>query len=387
MPEIFHAFVDPVPDDPLITGVRPSNWNAPLQYGNVANTGPSGVIASIKTVLMGDVNYYITATGSDSNPGTLAQPWATLQHAMQFLSESIDIAGHNVFINIGAGTFVGVGLLPTAGGGNIMWVGSGSANTFIDNGIGGNVVNNGECISIYFGINTVHGFIKMTFKPSADVFAVIDSFASGVCDFYDNTASIPGLPDVSIDCTALSFLFDVVFWVDNPSAQFIDKSITYVGGGATISNVFLVEAGGEYIVGTDGSQSSVTGVLNVTANGLANGGFAFCDLGGAISAIGSFTGSAGVNGPRYVVGPGGSIALEGQPAGSIGPNFFPGSASGICAPGGTYDGFNGAIQASGLPTTTQFPDSGTGGLYKDTSGGNVYIVYNDAGTIRKAQLT
>ncbi len=338
-----------------------------------------------KIVLMADASYYIATTGSDSNPGTLANPWATLQHAMKFIASNIDIAGFNVTINIGAGTFVGVGIQYTAGGGNIMWAGAGSANTFIDNGVTDFVVNSGECVSFYFGMNTVVYFKRMTFKPSVDVFAIIDSFAPCICPFYDIVNHLDS--DIVIDCTNLTSQADVVFWIDNPAAQFIDDIITYIGGNASITSVFLVEAGAEYIIGTNGRTSSVTGNLTV---GFAGGGFATADNMGTISTVAVLAGpitGAGVTGPRYHIGFGGACGLEGQPLGSVGPNFFPGTTAGICDPGGTYDGFIGCVQAAGLPTTTQFPDTGTGGLYKDTSGGGVYMVYNDAGTIKKVALT
>src|SRR5690348_14376742 len=103
MPGIFHAFTDPVPDDPTVTGVRPSHWNS-------AHTDSSGNALTIRETLAANADYYVTATGSDSNPGTLAQPWLTLQHAMDFIAANIDIAGFTVTINVGTGTFAGIGI-------------------------------------------------------------------------------------------------------------------------------------------------------------------------------------------------------------------------------------------------------------------------------------
>lgn len=45
----------------------------------------------------------------------------------------------------------------------------------------------------------------------------------------------------------------------------------------------------------------------------------------------------------------------------------------------------GATEISGVPTTSVVAE-GTSGLFKDTSGGGVYLAYNDAGTIKKVQL-
>jgi K+-transporting ATPase c subunit len=48
------------------------------------------LIISIKTILLGDVSnattYYVSTTGSDSNPGTLSQPFATWEHGMNVLN-------------------------------------------------------------------------------------------------------------------------------------------------------------------------------------------------------------------------------------------------------------------------------------------------------------
>jgi hypothetical protein len=46
----------------------------------------------------------------------------------------------------------------------------------------------------------------------------------------------------------------------------------------------------------------------------------------------------------------------------------------------------GVTKKAGLPTTTDLP-KGTSGVFKDTSGGGVYLAYNDAGTIKKVALT
>ena len=57
-------------------------------------------------------------------------------------------------------------------------------------------------------------------------------------------------------------------------------------------------------------------------------------------------------------------------------NFTPGQ-------GGLF-GFS---RSGGVPTTTDVPAQGTFGVIKDTTGGGVYLAYNDGGTIKKVQLT
>lgn len=50
-------------------------------------------------------------------------------------------------------------------------------------------------------------------------------------------------------------------------------------------------------------------------------------------------------------------------------------------------GFVGSLEASGSPTTTQFPIDGNWGFYKDTGSGDTYIARNVAGVITTSQMT
>jgi len=45
----------------------------------------------------------------------------------------------------------------------------------------------------------------------------------------------------------------------------------------------------------------------------------------------------------------------------------------------------GVTKKAGLPAVADLP-SGTSGVFKDTSGGGVYLAYNDAGIIKKIAL-
>lgn len=60
-----------------------------------------------RTVLTGNTNFYVATTGNDSNPGTLAQPWATVQHAVNFIYTNIDAAGFTVTANVATGSYGG----------------------------------------------------------------------------------------------------------------------------------------------------------------------------------------------------------------------------------------------------------------------------------------
>ena len=48
---------------------------------------------AIRTRLSTSTNYYVATTGNDSNPGTIGSPWLTLQHALNYIINSIDLGG------------------------------------------------------------------------------------------------------------------------------------------------------------------------------------------------------------------------------------------------------------------------------------------------------
>lgn len=60
-----------------------------------------------RTILTTATTYYASPTGSDSNPGTLAKPWATIQHAVDFIGKNIDSAGQQITIQLADGTYAG----------------------------------------------------------------------------------------------------------------------------------------------------------------------------------------------------------------------------------------------------------------------------------------
>lgn len=63
------------------------------------------------------------------------------------------------------------------------------------------------------------------------------------------------------------------------------------------------------------------------------------------------------------------------------------SIEGSTASGSETLRFRGASSAAGAPTTTELPTSRDWGIHKNTSSGNVYLAYNDGGSIVKVQLT
>ncbi len=102
MPNLRHAFVSAKTDSADATIVRPTNWNAQLQYTD--GTGaPSGTNALVREVLLANRTYYVRTDGSDSNDGltnTAAGAFLTYTHALSVIIGSLDIAGFTVTVSI-----------------------------------------------------------------------------------------------------------------------------------------------------------------------------------------------------------------------------------------------------------------------------------------------
>lgn len=90
----------------VIVSTDPS---APAGSYTVSMTGTSGSLTNSVLVNLtinsapSGVHYYVSPTGSDSNPGTSASPWATIQHAAQ----SITSNPNGVTVHIAAGAYTG----------------------------------------------------------------------------------------------------------------------------------------------------------------------------------------------------------------------------------------------------------------------------------------
>ena len=121
----------------------------------VGGTTPDATltIPPVRQILTADTTFYVSTTGNDSNPGTSAAPWATLQHAVHILASEYDTAGFTVTISVGAGSFAGFGVETIVGGGIIQISGAGSLATTITNGPNDGLFNFGEC----FTVNQVTG--------------------------------------------------------------------------------------------------------------------------------------------------------------------------------------------------------------------------------------
>ncbi len=377
MPQIFHAFVNPVAADPLIAGTKTSDWNT-------AHADASGNPLVVRTVLTADTNYYVSATGSDSNDGSIGSPWATIQHAVNFLPANIDFAGFTVTINIGAGTFDGPFIPAPYGGGVLRFEGASAATTILRRPVsrsnifdfqatpgstiislnnvtldGGDITNGGvnalvssgaTGMTMYFGtFNGSGGGIILKLANSTGGSSAITS--EGTMTFFFTTGSMtvdgagqlgtgqgvlgPTQGPVYVDFTSWIFLNTPNFGAVNP------------GFGTGFISPFWF---GIYLS------------LQANYSGAFTGAF-LSVLWGSVASLDTFLSGSSPN----VIDPTSSAT------------FTLGTSQG-------WGGF-GSITKAGLPSTTELPLPNTAAVFKDTSGGGVYLAYNDAGVIKKVALT
>ncbi len=371
---------------------------------SIASGSSGGGGGGGRTLLIQNTTYYVSTAGSDTTgDGSIGNPWATPAHASNFISQNIDFNGFDITVSMANGTYVGFSL-----------------GTYISS------LNSLNTIA-----NNVFGAANLTFAGNAsDYTAVTIGFfpeSGGGCIVQETyTPVIPIVKNLTIDCRSLP----------DGTGITVGCGIFAIGDGDGMGTVrFLgdpthVHASGEPF----NSDTEAIVILNDTVlidGGLwdniirsgQNGGHVQLGnslVGGSNSLTISFANSpqgtsfAEVIDFGTVTAPGGSVTIGAgcgtftnsfqiSPTGNInvsnisgaGLNFFPGT--GTISFGGeyvwsdgvqhrSYPGFFLSIIKSGLPANTDLV-AGSFGLFKDTSGGGVYLTYNDTGTIKKVALT
>lgn len=182
----------PAGTPPIGTEISPfvqGGTTVSLTAQQVANLAPAVTANRIK--LTGTTTYFVTATGSDvTGDGSAGLPWATLQHAIDYFSSSIDFAGQQLILSIGAGSFVGVGMKSLVGGGNLYIRGNGSASTTIIGGPNDGIYNFGDAITVNQQYSTVLSIDQVTLAPGASgagINIALSNTVTFVGDFLTNT--------------------------------------------------------------------------------------------------------------------------------------------------------------------------------------------------------
>lgn len=274
-----------------------ANWKAPLN-----SISRQKLTAAIN-------NYYVSSSGSDSTgTGSSGNPWATPQHAANYIAANIDIAATFIFVNIGAGSFQGVECPTFFGGGTVFFKGAGSASTTI-----GDSPNAFGCFTNQF--------------PQAGTSIGIDAVTFNI-----NAASI-------------------VYAAYNPGTCYLGDAFNFTGGdiviGGNSANKIAIQATTGGIFNTiPGAAIAISGSWG-QAMQAANGGVivdgaawtlnstpsfsSFVDVSAVSQFISSgptYTGAA--TGKRFTCAQGGVFYFTGS------LTLFPGNAAGTISSGGIY---------------------------------------------------
>jgi hypothetical protein len=325
----------------------------------------------------GNASYYVATTGNDANPGTLASPWLTLQHAMNSIS-AIDGGGFNVVVNVGAGSFAGFGIKPTVGIGVLQFVGAGSASTTITAGPNDGVFNFGECISNYAATQTaLIGCDAVTFDSSASPDIAIAIALPGT-NFNLGNAITFVAADIAFQGGEVNTL-GYILGAFQCQLVSIAGNYTIKTTGGTMTNAIFLQEGATLF---DGGTWTITG----SADTLSDAFIAAENGASYVNQAASYTGS--INGQRYrgVT----NASFGGGDFSRLGPTFFPGTAPGTLDASASYDRVPGptAVAVSGLPAAgnvgaryfvtdaTQTLAAGIGNIVAGT-GTNKVPVYDD----------
>lgn len=319
--------------------------------GGYRPIGPgSGGVSAGRAVATANLNYYISTLGSDSNPGTLALPFATLQRAMNVISATVDGAGFPAIVNIGAGSFAGVGCKPTIGLGNLFFKGAGSGSTTITQGPNDGEFNFGENFTVSTKVGAQVSINALTMQI-ADGFGGVATYVAGADVFLGDPISNGG-PDLIFDVSGHTSGNTLPLNPTNPGSLISTDNFgsikLNVGSGATI-NAFVIAQDDSAFQTL--AQFNLTGSGTLVISGNFSAGFATASTGSRIQTRFTWSlGSVTVTGPRFSSITGGEIFGD-LGVGTLGPNYWPGSTAGFTDAASSYDGIPGSNYNYQAPVT------------------------------------
>lgn len=301
MPYIYHGFTSLKSDSADATLVRPSNWNARLQYSNFAATGPAGTDAIVREILTGARTYYVRTDGSDSNDGltnTAGGAFLTIQKACDVAQYSIDRAGYIITIQVADGTYTAgasiSGNAPGADGANgYIWI-KGNAST------PANVLINGPAPG---------GF--------SDNFVITNAAVVSIHDVKITNSTGDGF---HASQNGLLYYSNIVFGSVLANQVDADYNAIILQGG-----VYSIVGGAETHLSATYHGKIVLSADTITVTGTPafSNAFAFSEHGAIVNAQAQPTFSGGATGVRYNCQQLGIIDT-----GGAGATYFPGDAAG-----------------------------------------------------------
>lgn len=279
---------------------------AVLQKANnlsdLANISTAQTNLGVRNVLTGNTTYHVSTTGNDSTgTGSSGAPWLTIQHAVNFIYQTIDSAGFAITISAGNGTFTGGVIVsqPVPGGGTLQIVGNtGTPSSCIISTTGA------DCFLVQGGASLSVGGFKLLTTTSGNCLN-----AGG------GTINITGAMEFGA-CAGLHMF-----------AHGSGSNILNSGSNYTISGNALW-----HVSSSIGSVIYLNGSYTVTLTGTPafSNAFAEVDTLGAM-AIQGLTFSGIATGVRYTAGGNGVINTNGAAS-----TYLPGNINGTTSTGGQY---------------------------------------------------
>lgn len=206
-------------------------------------------------------------------------------------------------------------------------------------------------------------WVNIELFTQADVFNLSASATTSVTIGNSAGRNMTGTRNVAVGDDALGTM----------SAGFDNVAIGYQAGRFATSNANTM-----CLVGKSAGASIISGG-GATLVG-ANAGNSYANMTDCtIIGSGADTSASGETGSIAI---GKSVVSSGVNGLNIG-NVIKGTMTS----GGEVIRFTGSSSSSADPTTTELPNARDWGIHKNTTSGNVFIAYNDGGTIRKVQLT
>ena len=262
---------------------------------------------SKKRSLTANTNYYVATTGNDTTgDGSSGLPWATIQHAVDYISSMVDISGYTCTVNVATGTYAPFTVLKPFIGGVPLFLGNTTtpSNVLISSSTSGLSSIGANGLGIQFSIA---GF-KFTTSNNANAI----------------TAQSGAL---------ISVIGNIEMGSVNGSNA--GHFVTQAGGNIIINSNYTISGGAQaHYYGNFGGQFGLANNVAASVTGSPNFGSAFLSLQN-LSVFGgvniTYPGSSGVTGLRFNIGTNSVCNTQGG-----GANYFPGNATGTYASGGIY---------------------------------------------------
>ncbi len=263
----------------------------------------------------GQLTLYIATTGSDSNPGTSAEPFLTIAGAVAALAK-YNLLGLTVTLSIGAGSFAGYTFNGIKTPCVINLTGAGHAVTTLVGAGGVFGATNSNAVGAQYGAQITVSGMTLTATGTGG-----DYKPSGQC----LSAAVGG---------RITIGSDIVFGSSQGSHIYTQASgsIATQGLASTTGQGYTITGGAQtHISCQDGGYVTVVDAPIILSGTPAfSVAFAFCSTGAQIGIWGNtFTGSA--TGTKYILSANAVINTEGAAS-----SYLPGSVAGTTASGGQY---------------------------------------------------